>query len=63
MIAFLRQVAVHCVLPTLQRAILPGTEGYEMVAMINVGYPAPDSKPLSMHGEWKSVGSLVTRVE
>ncbi len=49
--------------PALLRDILPGTEGYELVAMINVGYPAPDSKPSAMHGSRKPVGELVTRVE
>lgn len=49
--------------PFLLRKILPGTEGYELVAMINVGYPAPDSKPSAMHGSRKPVGELVTRVE
>ena len=49
--------------PSLLRDLLPDTEGYELVAMINVGYPAPDSKPSAMHGVRKSVGELVTRVE
>ena len=49
--------------PALLRDILPGAEGYELVAMINVGYPAPDSKPSAMHGERKAVRELVTRVE
>ena len=49
--------------PVLLRDILPGTEGYELVAMINVGYPSPDSKPSAMHDERKSVEELVTRVE
>ena len=49
--------------PALLRDILPGTEGYELVAMINVGYPAPDSHPSAMHGVRKTVGELVTRVE
>ena len=49
--------------PALLRAILPGTEGYELVAMINVGYPAEGCEPSAMHGERKSVGELVTRVE
>ena len=31
--------------------------------MINVGYPAPDSKPLVMHGVRKPMGELVTREE
>ena len=49
--------------PALLREILPGAEGYELVAMINVGYPAPDSKPSAMHGVRKPVEDLVTRVE
>lgn len=49
--------------PALLRDILPGTDGYELVAMINVGYPAPDCKPSAMHAERKPVGELVTSVE
>ena len=49
--------------PALLREILPGAEGYELVAMINVGYPASGSKPSPMHGERKTVGELVTRVD
>ena len=49
--------------PALLRDILPDAEGYELVAMINVGYPVPDSKPSAMHGVRKSVGELVTKVE
>ena len=49
--------------PILLRDILPGAEGYEMVAMINVGYPAAGSEPSAMHGVRKPVGELVTRVE
>lgn len=49
--------------PALLRDILPGAEGYEMVAMINVGYPAAGSEPSAMHGVRKPVGELVTRVE
>lgn len=48
--------------PSLLKGILPGTDGYELVAMINVGYPAPDSIPSPMHGERKPVGELVTKV-
>ena len=48
--------------PALLRDILPGAEGYELVAMINVGYPAPDSKPSAMHGVRKPVGEVVTRI-
>lgn len=48
--------------PALLRDILPGAGGYELVAMINVGYPAPDSKPSAMHGARKTMEELVTRV-
>ena len=47
--------------PTLLRGILPGTEGYELVAMINVGYPSADSQPSPMHSERKTIEELVTR--
>ena len=30
-------------------ALLPGTDGYDLVAMINVGYPAPTSAPSAQH--------------
>lgn len=48
--------------PALLRDILPGSEDYELVAMINIGYPAPDSKPSAMHGARKTMEELVTRV-
>lgn len=48
--------------PALLREILPGASGYELVAMINVGYPAAESEPSAMHAERKPVGELVTRV-
>ena len=48
--------------PSLLKGILPGTDGYDLVAMINVGYPAPDSIPSPVHGERKPVGELVTKV-
>ena len=47
--------------PTLLRGILPGTEGYELVAMINVGYPSADSQPSPMHNERKTIEELVTK--
>ena len=47
----------------LLRDILPGTEGYELVAMINVGYRAADCKPSPMHAARKSVGELVTNID
>ena len=49
--------------PALLRDILPGAEEYELVAMINVGYPAAGCEPSAMHGVRKPVGELVTRVE
>ena len=49
--------------PALLRDILPDTEGYELVAMINVGCPAAESEPSPMHSAWKSMEELVTRVE
>ncbi len=49
--------------PALLRGILPGTEGYELVAMINVCYPAPDSKPSAMHGVRMMAEELVTRMK
>ncbi len=48
--------------PALLRDILPGTEGYDLVAMINVGYPASDSKPSAMHGMRKTLEELVTKI-
>ena len=47
--------------PALLRGILPGTEGYELVAMINVGYPSADSQPSPMHSERKTIEEFVTR--
>ena len=35
--------------PALLSGLLPGTEGYELVAIINVGYPAPESAPSDKH--------------
>ena len=49
--------------PALLRDILPDAEGYELVAMINVGYPAAGCEPSAMHGLRKPVGELVTSVE
>ena len=49
--------------PSLLLNLLPDAEGYELVAMINVGYPSPASKPSAMHSERKPVVELVTRVD
>ena len=43
--------------------ILPGTDGYEMVAMINVGYASEESAPSAMHGSRLEMGKFVTRVD
>ena len=48
--------------PVLLKGILPGTEGYELVAMINVGYPAPESKPSAMHESRKAMEEFTTKV-
>lgn len=48
--------------PALLQKILPGSEGYELVSMINVGYPARDSEPSTMHSERKTLGELVTKI-
>ena len=49
--------------PALLSGILPGTEGYELVAMINVGYPSEDSVPSAMHGIRIPMGEFVTVVD
>lgn len=49
--------------PALLREILPGAEEYELIAMINIGYPAADSKPSAMHDSRKPMDELVTRVD
>ena len=46
--------------PALLSGILPGTEGYELVAMINVGYPAPESAPSPMHDTRVGMDEFVT---
>ena len=47
--------------PVLLRGLLPGAEGYELVAMINVGYPSASSRPSPMHEVRKSVEEFVSR--
>ena len=47
--------------PVLLRDILPDAEGYDLVAMINVGYHAPESQPSAMHNVRKTMEELVTR--
>ena len=49
--------------PALLRGILPGAEGYELVAMINIGYPAPESQPSPMHGVRKAMDEFLTKMD
>ena len=46
--------------PALLADILPDTAGYELVAMINAGYPAAESAPSPMHGARKALEEFVT---
>ena len=48
--------------PALLKGILPGTDGYELVAMINVGYPADSSAPSAMHGSRVAMDEFVTKM-
>ena len=49
--------------PAQLKTILPGTEGYDLVAMINVGYPSPASQPSPMHAIRKPLGKFVTTIQ
>ena len=49
--------------PARLKSLLPGVDGYELVAIINVGYPAGDSKPSPMHGVRKPMGEFVSIIE
>ena len=48
--------------PALLKGILPGSDGYELVAMINVGYPADGSTPSAMHGSRIPMEEFVTEI-
>ena len=48
--------------PPALKALLPGIDGYEPVAMINIGYPAPSSAPSPMHAVRKPLPDFVTKV-
>ena len=48
--------------PKLLGGILPGSDGYELVAMINVGYPADGSTPSAMHGSRIPMDEFVTKL-
>ena len=47
--------------PVLLKGVLPGTEGYELVAMINVGYASKEFSPSPMHSHRKTIGELLTK--
>ena len=49
--------------PALLKEILPGTDGYDLVAIINVGYPSPDSTPSALHGSRVPVKEFVTPID
>lgn len=48
--------------PALLSGILPGTDGYELVAMINVGYSSDGSVPSPMHGTRVRIEEFVTEL-
>ena len=48
--------------PALLKGILPGTEGYELVAIMNVGYPSEESAPSAMHGNRIPMEEFVTEI-
>ena len=49
--------------PALLKAMLPDTEGYELVALINVGYPTEDSQPSPMHGARIPMDDFATMID
>lgn len=49
--------------PALLKGLLPGTDGYDLVAIINVGYPSAASAPSPMHGSRIPLGEFVTKME
>ena len=46
--------------PGLLARLLPDTDGYELVAMINVGYAGEGSEPSAMHGSRIPMDEFVT---
>lgn len=48
--------------PALLSSLLPGTDGYELVAMINVGYPSDGSVPSPMHEKRVLIEEFVTEL-
>ena len=49
--------------PALLKAILPETEGFDLIAIINVGYPSAESKPSPMHDVRKAMDEIVTLIQ
>lgn len=49
--------------PALLKGILPGSEGYELVAMINVGYASQGSQPSPMHNLRVAMEEFVTKMD
>ena len=49
--------------PALLKGILPETDGYDLVAMINVGYPSADCKPSPMHTVRKALEEFATVID
>ena len=48
--------------PALLAGILPGSDGYELVAMINLGYAAEGSAPSEKHWSRVEMGEFVTEI-
>lgn len=48
--------------PLMLADFLPKTDGDDLVAIINVGYPASGSTPSPMHESRLLMGEFVTRV-
>ena len=48
--------------PALLKGILPGTDAYDLVVMINVGYPSEASTPSVMHGTRIPMADFVTKI-
>jgi nitroreductase len=48
--------------PVLLKSILPGSDGYELVAMINVGYPSEGSAASAMHESRVAMEAFVRKI-
>ena len=49
--------------PAQLKTILPESDGYELIAMINVGYPSQASQPSPKHAIRKPSGEFVTTIQ